>query len=88
MAYIFSSTAVDGRGEILLWQQAIERFGAIALKSFLGHDMAHLVKLRSPGAEMGEPGDEMLGRQRCRSLEVNFWSLLDDAHCRSPSLDD
>jgi len=43
MAYIAASTAVDGRGRILVGQQAIELFDSIALKGFLGHEMAHLV---------------------------------------------
>jgi len=43
MAYIAGSTAVDGRGKILIGQQAIARFDTIALKGFLGHEMAHLV---------------------------------------------
>lgn len=43
MAYIARSAAVDGRGKILVGQQAIELFDAIALKGFLGHEMAHLV---------------------------------------------
>jgi len=47
MAYISGSTAVDGRGKILLGQQALELFGATALKGFLGHEMAHLVTDRA-----------------------------------------
>ena len=43
MSYIAASTAVDGRGKILVGQQAIELFDTIALKGFLGHEMAHLV---------------------------------------------
>ena len=43
MAYIAASTAVDGRGKILVGQQAIELFDAIELEGFLGHEMAHLV---------------------------------------------
>jgi hypothetical protein len=43
MAYISASTAVDGRGKILMGQQSIQRFDTIALKGFLGHEMAHLV---------------------------------------------
>jgi Zn-dependent protease with chaperone function len=43
MAYIAGSIAVDGRGKILMGQQAIERFDTTALKGFLGHEMAHLV---------------------------------------------
>jgi hypothetical protein len=43
MAYIAASTAVDGRGKILVGQQAIELFDTIELKRFLGHEMAHLV---------------------------------------------
>jgi len=43
MAYIAGSTAVDGRGKILIGQQATERFDTIALEGFLGHEMAHLV---------------------------------------------
>jgi len=47
MAYIAGSTAVDGRGKILLGQQALELFDATALKGFLGHEMAHLVSDRA-----------------------------------------
>lgn len=43
MAYIAASAAVDGRGKIVVGQQAIDRFNSIALKGFLGHEMAHLV---------------------------------------------
>jgi Zn-dependent protease with chaperone function len=43
MSYIAASTAVDGRGKILVGQQAINRFHTLALKGFLGHEMAHLV---------------------------------------------
>jgi Zn-dependent protease with chaperone function len=43
MSYIAASTAVDGRGKILVGQQAIDRFHTLALKGFLGHEMAHLV---------------------------------------------
>lgn len=43
MAYIAASAAVDGRGKIVVGQRAIELFDDIALKGFLGHEMAHLV---------------------------------------------
>jgi len=43
MAYIAASTAVDGRGKIVVGQQAIELFNTVALRGFLGHEMAHLV---------------------------------------------
>ena len=43
MAYIAGSTAVDGRGKIVVGQQAIKLLDAIALRGFLGHEMAHLV---------------------------------------------
>jgi len=43
MAYIAASTAVDGRGKIIVGQQAIELFDNVALEGFLGHEMAHLV---------------------------------------------
>jgi len=43
MAYIATSRAVDGRGKIVVGQQAIELFDASAFKGFLGHEMAHLV---------------------------------------------
>jgi hypothetical protein len=43
MAYIAASIAVDGRGKILVGQQALEVFDTISLKGFLGHEMAHLV---------------------------------------------
>jgi Zn-dependent protease with chaperone function len=47
MAYIAGSTAVDGRGKIVVGRQATELFDAIALKGFLGHEMAHLVSDRA-----------------------------------------
>lgn len=43
MAYIAASTAVDGRGKIMVGQEAVDRFHTLALKGFLGHEMAHLV---------------------------------------------
>jgi Zn-dependent protease with chaperone function len=43
MAYIAASAAVDGRGKIVVGEQAIELFNTIALRGFLGHEMAHLV---------------------------------------------
>jgi len=43
MAYIAASRAVDGRGKILVGEQAVELFDTIPLKGFLGHEMAHLV---------------------------------------------
>jgi hypothetical protein len=41
--YIVGSTAVDGRGKIVVGQQAIKRFDAFSLGGFLGHEMAHVV---------------------------------------------
>src|SRR5262245_16704755 len=46
MAYLAASSAVDGRGKILVGQQAIELFDSVALKGFLGHEMAHLASDR------------------------------------------
>ena len=46
MAYIAASRAVDGRGKIVVGQQAIELFDAFSFKGFLGHEMAHLVSDR------------------------------------------
>ncbi|MBV8050927.1 MAG: hypothetical protein JOZ80_07055 [Acidobacteriaceae bacterium] len=43
MAYIAGSSAVDGRGKIVVGQQAIELFDKVSLKGFMGHEMAHLV---------------------------------------------
>lgn len=43
MAYIAASTVVDGRGKILVGQQAIDQFDTLAVEGFLGHEMAHLV---------------------------------------------
>lgn len=43
MVYIAGSTAVDGRGKIVVGEQAIDLFDAFSLKGFLGHEMAHLV---------------------------------------------
>lgn len=43
MAYVAASAAVDGRGKILVGQQAADLFDSIALKGFMGHEMAHLV---------------------------------------------
>ena len=37
---------MDGRGKILIGQQAINLFHRISLKGFLGHEMAHLVSDR------------------------------------------
>lgn len=62
MAFIAGSTAVDKRGKIVVGQQAIKMFDHVALKGFLGHEMAHLVSdsphpgcddqiLRDPQAE-------------------------------------
>jgi Zn-dependent protease with chaperone function len=42
MSYIAASTAVDGRGKIVVGQQALESFNTTALRGFLGHEMAHL----------------------------------------------
>ena len=47
MAYLAGSTAVDGRGKIVVGEQAIERFDTVALEGFLGHEMAHLVSDRA-----------------------------------------
>jgi Zn-dependent protease with chaperone function len=43
MGYVAASAAVDGRGKIVVGQQATVLFDTIALKGFLGHEMAHLV---------------------------------------------
>ena len=43
MAYIAASAAVDGRGKIVVGRRAAVLFNSIALKGFLGHEMAHLV---------------------------------------------
>lgn len=43
MAYVAASAAVDGRGKIVVGQQAIGLFDAVALKGFFGHELAHLV---------------------------------------------
>jgi hypothetical protein len=43
MGYIAASITGDGRGKIVVGQQAIEMFDAFSLKGFLGHEMAHLV---------------------------------------------
>ena len=43
MAYIAASIGVDGRGKIMVGQQATELFNNVALKGFLGHEVAHLV---------------------------------------------
>ena len=43
MAYLAASTAVDGRGKIVVGRRATDLFNNIALKGFLGHEMAHLV---------------------------------------------
>ena len=43
MFYIASSTAVDGRGKILVGEDATELFTGPALRGFLGHEMAHVV---------------------------------------------
>jgi Zn-dependent protease with chaperone function len=43
MAYIAGSASVDGRGKIVVGQQAIDEFDSASLKGFFGHEMAHLV---------------------------------------------
>jgi Zn-dependent protease with chaperone function len=43
MAYVAASAAVDGRGKIVVGQQAVDLFDNVALKGFIGHEMAHLV---------------------------------------------
>jgi len=43
MEYIAASTAVDGRGKIVVGEQATEMFSAFELRGFMGHEMAHLV---------------------------------------------
>lgn len=43
IGYIAGSTAVDGRGKIVVGQQAIKQFDGFSLEGFLGHEMAHLV---------------------------------------------
>lgn len=43
MFYIASSAAVDGRGKIMVGEQAAGLFDPLALRGFLGHEMAHLV---------------------------------------------
>ena len=43
MFYIASSTAVDGRGKILVGEDATKLFAGPALRGFLGHEMAHVV---------------------------------------------
>jgi Zn-dependent protease with chaperone function len=47
MLYIAGSTSVDGRGKIVVGQQAVELFDASSLKGFLGDEMAHLVSDRA-----------------------------------------
>jgi len=44
MAYLAASAAVDGRGKIVVGRRAAVLFDRIALKGFLGHEMAHLVR--------------------------------------------
>ena len=41
--YVAGSIAVDGRGKIVIGQQAIERFDTFSLRGFFGHEMAHVV---------------------------------------------
>jgi Zn-dependent protease with chaperone function len=43
MFYIASSAAVDGRGKILVGDEATGLFDGPALRGFLGHEMAHVV---------------------------------------------
>jgi Zn-dependent protease with chaperone function len=47
MAYIAGSIAVDGRGKILVGQQALNLLDPTALRGFLAHEMAHLVSDRA-----------------------------------------
>ena len=81
MAYMAASTSVDGRGKIVVGQQAIELFDSVALKGFLGHEMAHLVSdsaaqgcndyiIRDPRVEADADAlaARMLGRQPVRAF--------------------
>ena len=43
MGYIAGSSAVDGRGKIIVGEQAIDVFDSSSLEGFLAHEMAHLV---------------------------------------------
>ena len=43
MGYIAGSSAVDGRGKIIVGEQAIDVFDSSSLEGVLAHEMAHLV---------------------------------------------
>jgi hypothetical protein len=90
MAYIAASAAVDGRGKIMVGQQAIERFDTIALKGFLGHEMAHLMSdsaaqgcndyvLRDPQMEADADAlaARMLGRRPVRAFLERVLALTE-----------
>jgi hypothetical protein len=81
MAYVAGSTAVDGRGKIMVGQQASKLFNIIALRGFLGHEMAHLVSdntargcddyiIRDPQAEAAADAlaARVLGRQPVKAF--------------------
>ncbi len=91
MAYIAASSAVDGRGKILVGQQAIELFNTIALKGFFGHEMAHLVSdsaaqgcndyvLRNPQMEADADAlaARMIGRQPVKAFLERVLALTQD----------
>jgi hypothetical protein len=88
MAYIAASAAVDGRGKIMVGQLAIERFDTIALKGFLGHEMAHLMSdsaaqgcndyvLRDPQMEADALAARMLGRRPVRAFLERVLALTE-----------
>jgi hypothetical protein len=90
MAYIAASAAVDGRGKIMVGQLAIERFDTIALKGFLGHEMAHLMSdsaaqgcndyvLRDPQMEADADAlaARMLGRRPVRAFLERVLALTE-----------
>jgi hypothetical protein len=90
MAYIADSAAIDGRGKIVVGEQALELFDANGLRGFLGHEMAHLVSdkaeqgcndyiLRDP--QMEADADALaartLGRQPVRAFLKRVLTLSD-----------
>jgi hypothetical protein len=68
MAYIAASAAVDGRGKIVVGQQAIERFDTICARRFSGtRDGASYERRRGAGMQRLRPSRSTDG-SRCRCI--------------------
>src|SRR5258705_7988953 len=73
-----------------MFPDAARAFGDVSLRPAVVMHLEVLIsavakKFRAARPKVGEPGDELLGRQRGSLVEVDFRDVVDDAHCRSSS---